>query len=464
MKKSVVLALLLSLVMFASVGAAQTIETDVVIVGSGGAGLTAAIEAAIGGADVIILERLAFAGGETLISGGGMQAGGSSIQEAKGIEDSPAALYKYWMEKGSYKIDSEMASLIAGMAPANIEWLMENGVPMTPETLVHGSWSPKDPERFHRAVGGGAGLILPLVETAEKLGVKILYNTRATELVLEGDRVVGVKAEGQTSLVKAKVVILATGGFGANPEFLAKYAPDFVNAVPITTPGNMGDGLMMAEAVNAMTSDVFSAIGYFTTPVSLSPNVYVNKQGQRFLDETIFYGLKAEALIKNDGIAYDIFDQTFVNSLSEANQTAVAQAVEKGTIVKGDSLTDLAHKLDIPADALEATISEFNANTKAGFDPHYYRDATTMRTVENGPFYGMPVQLAHLGSIGGIVTNIDAQVLNVNGEVVPGLYAAGSVTGGFLGEVYPGSGSAISMVVTMGRVAGMNAAAEVAAK
>ncbi len=230
--------------------------------------------------------------------------------------------------------------------------------------------------------------------------------------------------------------------------------------VGVTTPGNMGGGLLMAEAVGAKISGLHGAIGWFSTPVGLSPTIYVNMQGERFMDETIFYALKAEALIQQGGMAYDVFDQAFVDGLAENTQNNISGAVDDGRIIQADSLAALAEALGVPADALTATVGTFNKSAEAGKDLAYHRNPASLRTVAAGPFYAMPVYLSHLGSIGGVVTNLEAQVINDKDQVIPGLYAAGSVTGGFLGDVYPGSGTAIAQLVVMGRIAGANAADE----
>lgn len=438
--------------------AGVVVETDIVVVGAGGAGLAAAIEGAAAGADVVVLEKLAFAGGETLISAGGLQAGGSFVQEEAGIEDSAADLYRYWMRAGLYKVDSEWASRVAGASNDNLLWLTEQGVEFTPATLVHGSWSPDDPRRFHMPTGGGSGLVGPLVESAERSGVKFYYETEAVELIVEDGRVVGVRAEGAVDVVRASSVIIATGGFGANADLFRRFAPEFAEAVAITTPGNMGGGLLMAMEVGAKTSDIFSAIGWPTAGVGLPNTILVNSDGKRFIDENIFYALKAHAMLTQKGPVYQVFDQSFVDGRPEGQQTAVANGVEAGTVWKADSVEALAEALGLPAAQLAATMDEFNAMAAAGEDTLFWRDGNTLMVLDQGPFYAQELLLGHLGSIGGIIINENAQVLHEDGSVIPGLYAAGSVTGGFVGEVYPGSGTAIAWVMVTGRIAGSHAA------
>jgi len=439
---------------------AEIMSADVVIVGAGGAGLGAAIESAAHGAEVILLEKLSFAGGETLISAGGLQAGGSSVQEEAGIEDSAQELFRYWMEKSYFRLDSDWTSTIAKESAYNIEWLREYGVEFAVDGLVHGSWNPNDPKRFHMPVGGGSGLVEPLVESAENLGVQIIYDTKATELIQENGRIVGVLADGQVSEVRANAVILATGGFGNNPDLIAEYAPEFADAEPVTTPGNTGSGLLMAKEAGAKTADIFHAIGWQVSPLNLPETVLVNREGHRFIDENAFYSLKAEAMIKAGGTVYQIFDSPWLAGQNEDTQAAVADAAAEGELWKADTLQELGNAAGIDGESLAESMDEFSAMAEAGEDTQFFRAGDTLVPVAEGPFYAMPINLSHLGTIGGVAINNKAQVVDAYDQAIPGLYAAGSVTGGLIGEVYPGSGTAIATLFATARIAAEHAIQE----
>lgn len=465
-------ALTAVLVMLLVVGFAFPVHAetaDVVVVGGGGAGLVAALEAANHGAEVILLEKLAFLGGETLISGGAFQAAGTSYQEEQGIEDSAEELFKYWMRSSLFRSNPDLVRMVAVESAANVDWLAEHGMPISPD-VGQGAWSPDVPLRVHRADGGGSGFISSLESAVEEAGVTIYKNTKAVALIEDDGRIVGVTAEGQVSEVRANAVILATGGFGYNTDLIAEYAPKFGEAIPVSTPGNTGTGLLMAKDVGAQTEGVFSCIGFRTvegygwaSPIAglgMSPILYVNSEGKRFVDEGGHYALMAEAIYLQGGLIHQVFDEEYLSGLPENTQNDVAEAVENGVITKADSLAALADGLGIPNDALTATVEEFNANSADGHDPLFFRDPDTLVVLDSAPYYALPVSLAHLGTIGGLKINTAAEVISENGQPIPGLFAAGSVTGGFLGEVYPAGGSAIAMIIATGRAAGHSAATQ----
>ena len=445
---------------------AQSLECDVVVIGGGGAGLSAAIEAADHGAKVVLVEKMAFLGGETGISGGTIQGAETIVQSKAGVADSRRDLFRYWMEAGHYKNDPELVRAVVDMSAANVEWLMRLGVAYEPRNLGLGGWTPVP--RAHRTPGGGGQLIKALEKAARDRGVAILLSTKATELVTENGRVVGVRAEGKASLVKGKAVIIATGGFAANPEMVKQYAPRYVDSLPITTPGITGDGIRMAQALGAKTTGFGGVIGfrkvkdvpYGSTIDGLGRQVimYVNKEGKRFVDENAYYALVAEAIHNQGGVVYQIFDETKRQALSPAGQKDFDEALASGLIKQGATIEELSTQLGIPPEALASTLSEFNSYAEKGHDPVFWRDATTLVPLTTPPYYGLPVSHANLGTLGGLVINTDAQVIHTSGEAIPGLYAAGSVTGGFFGDVYPAGGSAVAMAVATGRIAGANAA------
>ncbi|MGI6037429.1 MAG: flavocytochrome c [Limnochordia bacterium] len=468
MNRYFVLSILILSMILAPTVVAQSLTCDVVIVGGGGAGLSAAIEAADNGANVILLEKLAFLGGETLISAGTIQGSYTSVQDEAGIADARKDLFKYWMEAAHYRNDADLVRTVVDMSSENVDWLIDMGINYTPASLGGGGWTPV--YRAHRTPGGGSEFIRALAEQARKKNVQILLETRATDLIVENGRVVGVKASGKASEVRANAVILATGGYAANPELIAKYAPKFVNSQAITTPGNTGDGLIMGQSVGAKLVNLGGVIGMrsargasYRSPLSNLAGrvlVYVNPEGKRFVDENSYYALIGEAIHRQGGVVYQIFDERVRAGLSADYQEEIEKALATGQIKKGSTIADLAVQLGMDPDVLTNTINEFNHNTALGHDPVMWRDPSTLLQIDQAPYYALEVVHAHIGTLGGLAIDTDARVINTEGEVIPGLYAAGSVTGGFFGEVYPAGGSAIAMIVATGRIAGRNAAQE----
>lgn len=288
----------------------------------------------------------------------------------------------------------------------------------------------------------------PLKEAADGKKVAFLMETKVTKLLVKKGRVVGVAAEakgGKKLSFNAKTVVLATGGFDRNESLMAKYAPEGLAALTYVGLGNTGDGLVMAQAVDAAVVGNGGVIGLrgvrgepgFTTEVALlvwSPLLYVNKQ--------------------TDKTAYLIFDaQTYSEPLGKA--------VAKGSAVEADSLDALAAAAGIEPKAFAATVAAYNKAIAKGKDAEFGKSLKGFKPVSKAKFYALKVEAATIGTMVGIKTDLDSRVLNSKGEAVPGLYAAGEVANGdFFNRLYPASGTSIQMSLTFGRTAGQKAAAE----
>ena len=458
-------------------GEEKTIDTDVVVIGSGGAGLTAAIQAAYDGADVVVLEKLDRLGGSTLTSSAMLIVGGSKLQEEAGIEDSPQNMIDYLIERGEGIADEEWINFYAEHANEILDWYMDLGVNYTKDLiLIQGTATIP---RAHMPVESGRELIPRLVEEAEKNGVQILTSTKAVSLIQDEEgKVVGVNAEnyGAPVTVNAKAVIIATGGYGWNADLRAQYAPDAADAWCVGGPGSNGDGLLMGIDAGAGTvfkdgfigwKVVSPSYGHTTAigaPIYGAANLIVNESGDRFGDESLDYPFLYDEMVQDGGSTfYFIFDsgdketKDLVNNVSDTVNN-LELGVEAGVAFKADTLEELAEVSGL-ADLAE-TVEKYNAAIDAGTDEEFGRDTATMIKIENGPFYALQCKKAILGTFGGLNTNITGEVVTADEEVIPGLYAAGEVANGeFFPKMYPSSGAALGEAVVFGREAGRSAAA-----
>ena len=455
----------------------ETIDTDVVVVGSGAAGLTAAYEAASAGSNVIIVEKLARNGGATRTSSGMIVAGGTSLQEEAGIEDSVQNLKDYWMERGEGEVNEEFVNFVAENINDALDLFMDLGVSYSSSLILQSGTATVN--RAHMPSGSGAELCDRLVEAVEELGVQIYTETDAESLLQDSEgNVTGVSCTTKTGTltVNAKSVVLATGGYGASSEMLAEHSPNAVGAWSCSAPGNDGSGINMAEAIGADTTYKGGFIGWkvctpaydHTTaigaPVYGSANLIVNENGQRVGDESQDYPFVYNDW-EEDGSEnfYYIFQagnsetKDLVNNVSDTVAN-LELGVEASVVYKADTLEELAEVSGLTD--LVSTVETFNAAIDAGEDTEFGRDTSTMTKIENGPYYAIHAERAILGTFGGLKTQVTGEVLNTEGATINGLYAAGECANGeFFPVIYPASGSSISQCVTLGREAGKSAAA-----
>lgn len=439
-------------------------EYDVVVVGGGAAGLAASIEAAEAGAKVALVEKLSFVGGSTILSGGIVYGTGSDMQKEAGIEDSVEELVQYWSDRADGLNDKEFLTFVAERSGGTINWLVDLGVEFAGPTPAGTSPVP----RAHNCTTQGTGLVKPLEAHAKLKGVEIFLETKAEKLITnDNNEVIGIVAvdkDQKEITFNSKAVILATGGFDRNIDLVKKYAPVEEGHATFVGAGNTGDGLKMALDVNADIVGNGGVIGFrtvegepaYTTDVCLlmwMPYLYVNLDGQRFLNETLDYPLFYEELIKQrEQVSYLIFDG---NTYTEA----LDKAVEKGVAFVSETLEDLAEQAGINAENFVATVENYNKMIENGKDTEFGKDLTGHKAINTAKYYALKVVPATLGTLSGIKVNLDSQVIDTDGNVIPGLYAAGEVANGmFFNKVYPASGTSIQMCLTFGRVAGQNAA------
>jgi flavocytochrome c len=453
-----------------------TESADVVVIGAGGAGLAAGISASQNGARVIILEKMPRAGGNTIISGAAYNAVDPERQKPQGIEDSVDLHFTQTYEGGDKIGNPELIrTLVEGALPA-LQWMESLSMEFTPDvfTVLGGLWP-----RAHRPVKPlGTGYIEADLSYIEAHGdrLSILYDTRATELIVKDGRVTGVKASGQDKdyeFTAFKGVVIATGGFGANKDLRQKYNtqwPDLTNAGTTNHPGATGDGLIMAEAVGAN----FVGMDYVQLlPMgdpqtgSLSGNIeqavedrfFVNKDGNRFVDEGARRDVMTLALFQQrDAFMWVICDKHSYPTPQVKNNfnESIEELIQQGRAFGANTIEELAAKIGVPPANLKAAVDEFNAGVDAGQDK-WGRTLFKIK-IDSPPYYaGARIPTVH-HTMGGIQINKDTQVIDKNGQIIPGLYAAGEVTGGIHGSNRLG-GNALADIHVFGRIAGASAAA-----
>jgi flavocytochrome c len=461
---------------------------DVVVVGYGGAGAITAIAAREAGATVIVLEKQAVAGGSTAISGGVYYAAGTSVQTANGIVDSADKMYQHYINAGLGFNDPKQVRLAADHSAANIEKLIALGATFPSAPSVSGAEINVGSEviaRVHSVVygdlSGGAAFFGVLNDGAKGQGAEILMETPATALVVnDKGEVVGVKANsaGTDMFIKAsKAVVLTSGGFTRNDDMLRAYSEMGHYCQSLGAPNLTGDGHRMAFALGANAENISEILGIpgLTLPGAGAatyalwtffmtiPAIFVNKKGQRFVDEYSFYDWKNTELLKQpDRYCFSVFD----DSVREATATSLvggfsadlAAEVTSGVVLKADTLEDLANQMGVPADLFVATIAKWNEDSAAGQDLAFGR-TSGFGAIEKAPFYAFKTFPTMFDNSGGLKINESAQVMDVWGNPIPRLYAAGQISGGVIGEHYPGSGTALNALMTFGQIAGAAAAA-----
>lgn len=446
----------------------ETVTVDVVIVGAGIAGMTAAIEAKAAGVDVLVLEKLDRVGGSSVTSGGIVYGTGSQMN--KDVDGyNPEDMVKYYLARGNNNIDEDLVRFWAEHSGESVNWLIdEMGVQFA--TLGASGTSPA--QRAHTTANGGAGIILPIYDKFEKAGIALRRHTPVTELIYENGVVKGVVADkgGSKLTVNAGAVIVACGGFDASEEAKKEYAPDAYSVACMSSCGNTGDYIAWGEAVGAKMTFKGGVMGMHSTNpsytltgginlLSFIPTLGVTDEGVRFQNESNDYPIFFTKMVETGrDTFYWIFDSN--SGLSELCDLAVKQRYG----FKADTLEALAQAAGIPQETFMATVARYNELGAKGEDEDFGR-AGIAPLAEAGPYYAVKVCKATVAGFGGFTINTDTQVLRADGTPITGLYAAGECASGqFFDKEYPCSGSMLCISTTFGRIAGKNAAAEAAGK
>ena len=493
-------------------------SADLIIVGAGGAGLSAAVTAKdLGVKNVLVLEKMPVIGGNTLRCASAFNAADPDRQKAlpmtetlkeavvKAINEKPVseehaklmadvkAKYEAYLKSGSktlfdcpewHALQTYNGGDKVGQIPLirqysnnvldTLHWMQSKGSPVM-DRVSQGAgalW-----QRTHQLdAPAGRGLIDPLYQAAVKQGVNFKLGMRVQDLILnDKGRVIGVTATDKVGnkyeFTSKDGVILATGGYSQNKEMRQKSAPHLTSEMVSTNqPGATGDGIIIATRHGADTTGMnYVQVYPLATPGTgalqgrarkmsgLDDVIDVNKNGERFVKEDARRDEFVAAIKKQPGgVVYDINDSSIVKPLNSFNED-VETLVSIGRIYKADSLADLAKQLGMPADKLEATVAEFNKMVEAKKDPKFGRKLFD-RPIVKPPFYATPRAPSIHHTMGGLQISTNAQVLDKNGKPIPGLYAAGEVTGGIHGSNRLG-GNATADVLTFGRIAAKSAVA-----
>lgn len=487
----------------------STVEADVVVVGAGGAGMTAAITAAGEGKSVVILESQSMVGGNSVRATGGMNAGKTVYQdenefgESAGVEKTlKTAAEKYadnetitalaktvseqWaayqanptgyfdsvelmeldtMIGGKGINDPELVETLCANSADAIDWLDEHGITLHNVSSFGGA----SVKRIHRPVNAegktvsvGSYMIPLLQENCEKAGVKMMLDTTATEILTDANgAAVGVKAtgaSGETVTVNAKAVVLASGGFGANLDMVVKYKPELKGFMTTNAPGIQGQGIEMAEAIGAATVDMdqiqihptveANTAALITEGLRGDGAVLINAEGKRFIDEVGTRDVVSAAEIAQTGsYSWLVVDQAMVDASS-----VIQGYIKKGYTVTGETYEELGKAMGVDAAAFAETMDKWNGYVEAKNDPDFGRTSFA-NPLNTAPYYAVKVTAGVHHTMGGLKINANTEVLNEKGEVIPGLFAAGEVTGGVHGANRLG-GNAVADFTVFGRIAG----------
>lgn len=472
-------------------GVSWTSEADVVVVGFGGAGSAAAIEAAEAGSSVTLLELNAQGGGSTAANGGYIMMGGTDLQKKFGLEDSPENFYAYLSAAAGENADKEAIKLVCDAAPDLYRWCVDHGMDFESgacdenrnlsadkggislmysgnERARSFSAIAKPVPRGHCVQPGSTGqdLFAALKSSVEAAGVEVMYETSGTSLLADGNgRVVGIAAKGPKGdvFVKAKKgVVLTCGGFVDNEAMLDANYPFLNKRGPrLTTAGSEnGSGILMGLALNAATRGMGCfQIGYTIVTMSepLAKGILVDGNGRRIVAEDEYNSFLGRAIIMSPtSSCYLIVDDaTFAEGGGKLGEP----------LVSSSDLDEIASKTGIDADVLQRTIAFYNESAALGDDREFGKKEQFLKALDDGPLHVFAAgsEQCYTASCGGLAIDLEAHVLDNGGQVIPGLYAAGRNAGTIYGW-YMGSGSSMLDVLAFGRIAGQNVAAEASAE
>lgn len=447
-------------------------EVDVLVVGAGGAGLASAVEAADNGAeDVLIIEKMPIIGGTTFISQGLIAGYDTEVAKAAGIHYEAEELYDLLMNNADYKLDPELTKITVEKSGETIDWL-QNTVNIDFVDKVSVGYGPL--EMMHMVDGMGGAMKEPFLNALEERNVEIMLETPGKELIAdENGDLVGVLAEkeGKDFKIKAKSIILATGGYADNAELAGTLNPMYKGIYGVGWRGTTGDGIVMASNKGAALSNTNHLMAVLkdyeimedydgdTYSAALNgfpagPNViFVNQSANRFMDEKSggFMSQKLNEPILDQmhkdeaGYVWAIGDQTHID-ITEAKRGKDLE------YIKADTLEELAGLMDIDPESLKETVSNYNKMVSEGVDTDFGRE-TELNPLDNAPYYAVAVVPSHIITYGGILRNENGEVLRADNTVIPGLYTAGETSSN---SAY--MGFTLSNAFTWGRIVGANAA------
>ena len=460
-------------VALAAVPAKWDKTVDIVVVGAGGAGLSAAITAKEAGVkNVLVLEKMAFPGGNTVRAGGGFNAAIKEDYEKAGIKDSPELHAKQTLAAGDYRGNPEIVSKLTRLAPESVQWLKDHGVKFQDRIYqIYGGLYP----RARNPLGPrGSAYIQALYAVCEKQGIPVALNTKVVEIVREGNlkgRVLGVVAQsnGKTEYIRAtNGVVICAGGFSANAKLCGLHDPRLEKLGTTNHPGATGEVLNQMIDIGAQTTDLdyIQCIPGGLPDGKKYPNlfthvdrfIFTNINGKRFIHEDARRDVLRDAMLNEPKmIAWSIVDADGFELQKNSKGPENEAARKEGTLYVGNTVEELATKMGVKPEVLRATIDEYNKAVDTKKDPLGRAENMLVNKIIKAPFYAGQLTMKRHHTMGGVVIDTDARVIDRNGNVIPGLYAAGEATGVVHGTNRVG-GNAMADIFTYGRVAGMSAA------
>lgn len=439
-------------------------QYDVIIVGAGGGGMAAAIEAHDNGASVAIFEKMPIVGGNTLNSSAGMNAAESTVQEEEGIEDTVDAFFEESLEGGHGTNDQDLLRFMVDHSAEGIDWLDSLGIELSALSFTGGM----SQARAHRPADGspvGGYLVEGLYRNVQERDIPVFLNSEVSGLIEDEDSVTGVFVnvnQTEEAEVLADSVIIAAGGFGSNFDMIAEYNDSITTDVTTNHEGATGDGILMAQEVGADVVDmdqiqvhptVHQENGYLISEsIRGEGAILVNESGERFSDEMQPRDIMSDLIMEQENQhAYLIGDQEL-----RERATAVDHYEEEGLLVTADTIEKLAEKLEMRPDTLKETLANWNEAVDAQEDTDFNRTTAMDYNLENGPFFATDIAPGIHHTMGGLKINTNTEVLNTEGQAISNLFAAGEVTGGVHGDNRIG-GNAIADIIIFGRQAGRSA-------
>lgn len=462
-------------------------QVDLLVIGGGGAGMCAALEAEERGLRVVILEADAKLGGATALCSGVFYAAGTPIQEANGVVDSPEQMYEYITTLNQGALRPDIIHTLSQQAPDGLQFLLDLGASFPNDALVGGGRTRV--ARGHSCDGVGGSIADTLIREVQRRDIDVRLGVRVASL-LSGDGIVLGARDTSGQEYRARAVAITTGGIGNSMRMLERLFPsvaqhgDRVWAVHEGAPFILGEGIEMAEAVGAHvighdTGLPMPTAGFAHNVEGVLPPwiMLVNSKGRRFMSETSAFSTSGYLINEQEGSrAFAIFDEKALQEVSDNldyldplkqnqsvpswHKTSIQEQVARGVVKKANTLAELAEQVGISATGLEATVAKYNADFDAGADSVFMKSAGH-HPVRQAPFYSVEVRSSMIGLTGaGLEIDAEAHVLDANGRVIPGLYAAGETTGGVVGSRYAAGGIMIAGAVVFGRTVGRTVAAE----
>jgi len=485
----------------------KDLKADVVVVGAGAAGVSAALTAQQAGAEVILLEKAATPGGVSIIAGGPMGIDSKDQKEA-GVAGTftTADVLKYWQDYNCWMDDGQLFYNIANRSGETIDWLEDNGMEFTfmgTEQAAHADGFQT--YHIYKDQENKLGYYTKLVDKFKADGGQVFFETPATELKAENDKITGVVAvskDGTTYEISCDAVVLGTGGFGANADMIEEEVGFPLET--FTTGTQTGDGATMSRAIGAGKGKTIQQYHGVTSysgiqtgqgkdeiakAIYMPTSVWVNRRAARFCPEDLNYdtALCSNAAATQGEYYFSIISEDMVKALEEGGakaldvdipvayeptipmfsidegwtgfRAALEDGVQKGIVFKGNSVKELAENMGVDVETLEKTLADYNASCEKGVDPVYGKASKYMKSLGDGVLYAVKARPVSLGGIGGVLVNSNLQVIKDDGTVIKGLYAAGNDVAEMYNNSYPlVEGVSMMNALTGGRICGEEAA------